>query len=143
MKINYKYVGIYEEPKMQTDGSAGIDLVNNSESSFVILPNESVVIPTGMFIEIPKGYVGLLFVRSSLGFKQDLTLSNAVGVIDSDYRGEIKAKIINHSPLTRIIEKGERFCQLVIVPYLTPELVKVDELEKTKRNIGGMGSTGK
>lgn len=143
MKINYKYVGIYEEPKMQTNGSAGIDLVNNSENSFVISPNESVVIPTGMFIEIPKGYVGLLFVRSSLGFKQDLTLSNAVGVIDSDYRGEIKAKIINHSPLTRIIEKGERFCQLVIVPYLKPELVKVDELEKTKRNIGGMGSTGK
>ena len=145
MKI--KCTGEYK-PKVATDGSAGIDLYNN-DRDFIILEGETYKINTKTSVEIPQGYVGLVIVRSGLGFK-GLDLINSVGVIDSDYRGEVGAKVIlhpnNNSPMpsTNAIEirKGERFAQLVIVPYYKANLEFVDELTDTERGDGGFGSTG-
>ena len=142
MKVKYRYVGNYEKPKKQTVGSAGIDLFNNTDKAFTIKPNESVYVPTGMFVEIPDGYVGLLFARGSLGYKYGCTLTNSVGVIDSDYRGEVMARITNISQEPHTIEAGERCVQLVIVPVPDTEYVE-EELSDTERGISGFGSTGR
>ena len=143
MDINFTYKGNFPLPKKQTEFSAGLDLFNNDEIPVEILPHKSAIINTGFFIEIPEGYVGLLFARSSLGFKLDCTLANSVGVIDSDYRGEVKAKIINHSNFTVAIQPNERMAQLVIVPILNCNFNHVDKLSDTERGEGGFGSTGK
>lgn len=142
LTVKYKYVGEYEKPKKQTVGSAGIDLFNNTDKAFTIKPNESVYIPTGMFVEIPEGYVGLLFARGSLGYKYGCTLTNSVGVIDSDYRGEIMARITNISQESHTIKAGERCIQLVIVPVPDTEYVE-EELSDSERGTGGFGSTGR
>lgn len=142
LTVKYKYVGEYEKPKKQTVGSAGIDLFNNTDKAFTIKPNESVYIPTGMFVEIPEGYVGLLFARGSLGYKYGCTLTNSVGVIDSDYRGEIMARITNISQESHTIKAGERCIQLVIVPVPDTKYVE-DELNVTERGTNGFGSTGR
>lgn len=142
LTVKYKYIGNYEKPKKQTVGSAGIDLFNNTDKAFTIKPNESVYIPTGMFVEIPEGYVGLLFARGSLGYKYGCTLTNSVGVIDSDYRGEIMARITNISKEQHIIKPGERCVQLVIVPAPDTEYVE-EELSDSERDTGGFGSTGR
>lgn len=143
MKVNFKYEGPFEAPKKQTKEAAGLDLFNNTTENVVIEPKKSQVIDTGFFVEIPEGYVGLVFARSSLGFKFDCTLANSVGVIDSDYRGEVKVKITNHSDKPKIIEPSERISQLVIVPYLLAEYTQVSELGETERGSNGFGSTGK
>lgn len=142
LTVKYKYVGEYEKPKKQTVGSAGIDLFNNTDKAFTIKPNESVYIPTGMFVEIPEGYVGLLFARGSLGYKGGCTLTNSVGVIDSDYRGEVMARITNISQKPHTIKAGERCVQLVIVPVPDTEYIE-DELNVTERGTNGFGSTGR
>lgn len=143
MRIKYKYVGNFDAPRKQTADAAGVDLFNNTNNNIEIKPGESKIVDTGFFIEIPKNYVGLLAPRSSLGFKFDCTLSNSVGIIDSDYRGEVKAKIINLSKNTHIIEPGERVAQLVIVPIAQYELEKVEALSETDRGEKGFGSTGR
>lgn len=143
MNIKCKYIGNYEQPKIQTEGSAGLDLFNNTDKDIVIAPHTSQVIPTGFYVEIPKGYVGLLFVRSSIGFKRLCTLSNSVGVIDSDFRGEIKCSLFNHSNTLVTISPNERIVQLVIVPYIQANYDFVDDLSETKRGEDGFGSTGK
>lgn len=143
MDMRFIYKGKFEAPKYQTEGAAGLDLFNNSDNDFTIAPNESIVIPTGVSIELPENFVGLVFPRSSLGFKFDTTLTNSVGVIDEDYRGEIMAKVINHSKKDVVIASGDRFCQLVIVPVLKPNLIQVDKLSETKRGDKGFGSTNK
>lgn len=145
MKI--KCTGEYK-PKVATDGAAGIDLYNN-DRDFIVSEGQSHKINTKTSVEIPKGYVGLVIVRSGLGFK-GLDLINSVGVIDSDYRGEIAVKVILHSNNNKpmydknvmVIKKGERFAQLVIVPYYKANLEFVDELTDTERGDGGFGSTG-
>lgn len=142
MQINYKYIGELEPPKRQSEGAAGIDLFNNADDT-VLYAKTSRVFETGMFVEIPNGYVGLVFVRSSMGFKKDTTLSNSVGVIDSDYRGEIKVKLYNHSCECYEIKRGERIAQLVIVPCFMGEYKLIEELSETERGEGGFGSTGK
>lgn len=142
LTIKYKYVGNYEKPKKQTVGSVGIDLFNNTDKAFTIKPNESVYIPTGMFVEIPEGYVGLLFARGSLCYKYGCTLTNSVGVIDSDYRGEIMTRITNISKEQHIIKPGERCVQLVIVPAPDTEYVE-KELSDSERGTGGFGSAGR
>lgn len=142
MKIDIKYEGNLNRPMRQTKGAAGIDLFNNEEE-IVLSKGESAKMKTGVSIAIPSGYVGLVFVRSSMGFKYDITLSNAVGVIDSDYRGEIQVKLFNHGNTSLIIEPGDRIAQLVIMPICMAELNYVDELDKTERGEGGFGSTGK
>lgn len=143
MKINYKYIGTHTPPKKQTEGSAGIDLFHNEDKEIRLKPGESSLISTGLFLEIPEGYVGIVATRSSLGFKYNCTLTNSIGVIDSDYRGEIIVKIINHGNMEKVIEPYERVAQIIIMPFLNVELNEVDELSKTERGSGGFGSTGK
>ena len=140
--VKYKYVGNYEKPKKQTVGSAGIDLFNNTDKDITIEPGECAIISTGFYVEIPEGYVGLLFARGSLGYKYGCTLTNSVGVIESDYRGEIMARITNISQEPHTIKAGERCVQLVIMPILDTEYVE-DELSDTERGVGGFGSTGR
>ena len=131
-------------PEVKTEFSAGADLKVKTDESIVIKPSESAEIYTGVYLEIPNGYVGLLFVRSSFG-KKGLMLKNSVGVIDSDYRGEIIAQVVNTSTEDIVLTDGERFSQIVIVPCLSlkDNLEVVEELEETERGEGGFGSTGK
>lgn len=142
MKIKYKYIGNYKKPKKQTIGSAGIDLFNNTDKDITIEPGEYAIISTGFYVEIPEGYVGLLFARGSLGYKYGCTLTNSVGVIDSDYRGEVMARITNISQESHTIKAGERCVQLVIVPVPDTEYIE-DELNVTERGTNGFGSTGR
>ncbi|MBQ4099342.1 MAG: dUTP diphosphatase [Clostridia bacterium] len=122
--------------------SAGGDLYNAGDD-VVISPSETVLIGTGLAVEIPEGYVGLVYARSGLASKCGLAPANKVGVIDSDYRGEIKVALFNHSKETRTVLKGERIAQMVIAPYLKVEYEEVEELSSTERGEGGFGSTGK
>ncbi len=122
--------------------SAGGDLYNAGDD-VAISPSETVLIGTGLAVEIPEGYVGLVYARSGLASKCGLAPANKVGVIDSDYRGEIKVALFNHSKETRTVLKGERIAQMVIAPYLKVEYEEVEELSSTKRGEGGFGSTGK
>ena len=128
------------------DGSAGVDLINNGET-VVIAPNGgTAVLGTGVHVEIPVGYWGLLAARSSLGFKSTTLLTNSIGVIDSTYRGEIKARLINLGIEPVTIERGERFCQLIITNcYLGNwhSVDKLDDLSETVRGQGGFGSSGR
>ena len=128
------------------DGSAGVDLINNGET-VVIEPNGgTAVLGTGVHVEIPVGYWGLLAARSSLGFKSTTLLTNSIGVIDSTYRGEIKARLINLGDKPVTIERGERFCQLIITNcYLGNwhSVEKLDDLSETVRGQGGFGSSGR
>lgn len=142
LTVKYKYIGNYEKPKKQTLGSAGIDLFNNTDKDITIKPGEYAIISTGFYVEIPEGYVGLLFARGSLGFKYGCTLTNSVGVIDSDYRGEVMARITNISQETHTIKAGERCVQLVIVPVPETEYIE-EELNVTERGTNGFGSTGR
>lgn len=142
MRIKYQYKGNYQSPKKQTVGSAGIDLFNNTDKDIAIEPGEYAIISTGFYVEIPDGYVGLLFARGSLGYKYGYTLTNSVGVIDSDYRGEVMARITNISQAPHTIKAGERCVQLVIMPILDTEYVE-EELSDTERGISGFGSTGR
>lgn len=128
------------------DGSAGVDLINNGET-VVIEPNGgTAVLGTGVHVEIPVGYWGLLAARSSLGFKSTTLLTNSIGVIDSTYRGEIKARLVNLGDTPVTIERGERFCQLIITNcYLGNwhSVEKLDDLSETVRGQGGFGSSGR
>ena len=131
-------------PEIKTEFSAGADLKVKADKEIVVKPRESIEVHTGVYLEIPQGYVGLLFVRSSFG-KKGLMLKNSVGVIDSDYRGEVIAQVINNSKEDIVLVDGERFVQIVVVPCLSlkDNIEIVDELEDTERGTGGFGSTGK
>ena len=122
--------------------AAGADLYACLDGAVVIAPGETAFIPTGLAMEIPKGYAGLAYARSGLACKKDLAPANKVGVIDSDYRGEFMIALHNHGSETRIIEHGERIAQLVITPVFTPGFTEVSELSDTDRGAGGFGSTG-
>lgn len=122
--------------------AAGADLYACLSESVEIAPGHTVFIPTGLAMEIPKGYAGLAYARSGLACKRDLAPANKVGVIDSDYRGEFIIALHNHGSQTRIIEHGERIAQLVITPVFTPGFTEVSELSETERGVGGFGSTG-
>ncbi|MBR2861259.1 MAG: dUTP diphosphatase [Clostridia bacterium] len=130
-------------PTYGTEFSAGADLYALEDSSVTIGPNETKFIHTGICLAIPSGYVGLIYARSGLACKKDLAPANKVGVIDSDYRGEIIVALHNHGGEERIIESGERIAQLVITPYITAEFELAQELDETARGLGGFGSTGK
>ena len=136
-KLNEKAI----VPVYSSKSAAGADLYNCNES-LTVKPGETVMVGTGISMEIPEGYVGLVFARSGLACKQGLAPANKVGVIDSDYRGEIKVALYNHSNAERLVEKGERIAQIVIVPYLACEFEE-GELSSTARGEGGFGSTGK
>lgn len=130
-------------PTYGTEFSAGADLYACIDEKVTIGENETVMIHTGISVEIPQGYGGFVFARSSLGCKRGLAPANKVGVIDSDYRGEIMVGLHNHSGKTQEIEPGERVAQMVILPYACARFVLADELEDTERGSGGFGSTGK
>lgn len=123
--------------------AAGADLYACLEAPVTIAPGESVFIPTGIALEVPKGYAGLIYARSSMGVKRGLAPANKVGVIDSDYRGEICVVLLNHGKTLQTVEPGERVAQFVITPVLTPTYVETEELTDTARGAGGFGSTGK
>ena len=128
------------------DGSAGVDLINNGETVVIEPDGGTAVLGTGVHVEIPVGYWGLLAARSSLGFKSTTLLTNSIGVIDSTYRGEIKARLINLGTEPVTIERGERFCQLIITNcYLGNwhSVDKLDDLSETVRGQGGFGSSGR
>ena len=127
-------------PKYGTEFSAGADLVN-AGGDVVVESGKTVIIHTGIAMEIPVGLVGLVYARSGLATKRNLAPANKVGVIDSDYRGEIMVAIHNHGTETQVVEKGERVAQIVIAPYVTAIFVDGD-LEETERGAGGFGSTG-
>ena len=123
--------------------AAGADLYACLEKPVVIEPGETAWISTGLALEVPKGYAGLVYARSSLGVKRGLAPANKVGVIDSDYRGEIRVVLFNHGKVSQTIENGERIAQFLITPVLTPAYEEVEQLSDTQRGVGGFGSTGK
>ena len=124
--------------------AAGADLVACTEETQTVLqPGETKLIPTGIAMAIPAGYVGLIYARSGIACKRGLAPANKVGVIDSDYRGEILVALYNQSGVPQTIERGERIAQIVITPYLTVQFEQAPELDSTVRGEGGFGSTGK
>ena len=123
--------------------AAGADLYACLDGPAVIEPGQTVFIPTGLAMEIPVGFAGLIYARSSMGTKRGLAPANKVGVIDSDYRGELMVALHNHGDSTQTVENGERIAQLVIAPVFTPGFTEVDALSDTQRGAGGFGSTGK
>ena len=131
-------------PKRATSGSAGMDLYACIDEPITIAPGQLAIVPTGIAIAFPDNTcAAFLYARSGLGVKHGICLSNGVGVIDSDYRGEICAGLCNVSDKPYTIEPDERVCQMVIAPVLTPDVVEVSELDDTDRGEGGFGSTGK
>ncbi len=130
-------------PTYGSDGAAGADLYACLEEDVQIQPGQSVFVPTGLAMEIPAGYAGLVYARSGLACKRGLAPANKVGVVDSDYRGEFMIVLHNHGTQVQTIHHGERIAQLVITPVLTPEYTLVEELTDTDRAAGGFGSTGK
>lgn len=129
-------------PTYGTEYSAGADLYNCMKEAVTIAPGETQFIHTGIAMEIPVGLVGLVYARSGMACKKGLAPANKVGVIDSDYRGEIMVALHNHSGQAITIEYGERIAQLVLAPYITAAFTEVDSLEDTVRGEGGFGSTG-
>ena len=130
-------------PSMGSKFAAGADLYSAEDADVVIEPNETKFIGTGLAMEIPEGYVGLVYARSGLACKRGLAPANKVGVVDSDYRGEIKVALHNHGKESQTVEKGERIAQMVIAPYLSVNYEEADELSETERGEGGFGSTGR
>lgn len=137
---------LHEKAILPTYGSeeaAGADLYACLEEPVTIGPGETKWLPTGIALEVPKGCAGLVYARSSLGTKRGLAPANKVGVIDSDYRGQIMVVLHNHGREAQTITCGERVAQLVITPVFTPGFTEVSELPDTIRGAGGFGSTGK
>lgn len=130
-------------PTYGSADAAGADLYACIDEDIVIQPGQSVFVPTGLAMEIPKGYAGLIYARSGLACKRGLAPANKVGVIDSDYRGEFVVVLHNHGSDAQTIANGERIAQLVITPVITPGFAQVDSLTDTERAGGGFGSTGK
>ena len=135
-----------ENARIPTYGSefaAGADLYACLDADVTIAPAETLLIHTGLAMQIPEGLVGLIYARSGLASKKGLAPANKVGVIDSDYRGEIMVALHNHSTIPQTISDGERIAQIVFAPYYAAEFSVVDELDDTTRGSGGFGSTGK
>ena len=130
-------------PTYGTPEAAGADLYACLEENLVVEPGETVFVPTGLALEVPKGCAGLVYARSGLACKQGLAPANKVGVIDSDYRGEIRVVLHNHGKTPQTISHGQRIAQLNITPVLTPAYEEAEELTDTGRGSGGFGSTGK
>lgn len=130
-------------PKIATNGSAGMDLHACISESITLAPNQLAMIPTGIAIELPdNSCAAFIYARSGLGIKHGICLANGVGVIDSDYRGEICVGLCNVSDKPYEISPDERVAQMVIAPVIVPEVEEVTELTDTERGAGGLGSTG-
>lgn len=130
-------------PTYGSEFAAGADLYALADGDIVLAPGETKLIHTGLAMEIPVGYAGLIYARSGLATKRGLAPANKVGVIDSDYRGEIMVALHNHSKTEQVIAAKERIAQLVVTPFLKAEFELADELADTARGEGGFGSTGR
>ena len=130
-------------PTYGTEYSAGADLYSMEGDAISIEAHKTALVHTGLAMEIPEGYVGLIFARSGMATKRGLAPANKVGVIDADYRGEIMVALHNHTDATVSVEGGERVAQIAIVPFLKADFVVAEELSDTVRGEGGFGSTGK
>lgn len=129
-------------PVYGSAAAAGADIYALCPEGITVQPEETVLIHTGVALEIPEGLVGLVYARSGLATKRGLAPANKVGVIDSDYRGEIMVSLHNHGTVPQTLEHGERVAQLVIAPYIRAEFLECEDLEDTARGAGGFGSTG-
>ena len=132
----------HPNPAYQTELSAGMDLHANIEESISLIPGARMLIPTGLFIELPKGYEAQVRPRSGLALKHGITVLNSPGTIDADYRGEIKVLLINHSNQAFTIQNGERIAQMVVAQHALVQWDNTTELNVTERGDGGYGSTG-
>jgi dUTP pyrophosphatase len=132
----------HPNPAYQTELSAGMDLHANIEESISLIPGARMLIPTGLFIELPKGYEAQVRPRSGLALKHGITVLNSPGTIDADYRGEIKVLLINHGQETFEIQNGERIAQMVVAQHAVVQWANTTELNVTERGDGGYGSTG-
>ena len=130
-------------PTYGSEFSAGADLYALADEPIVIEAHKTVLVHTGVAMEIPTGYVGLVFARSGLATKRALAPANKVGVIDSDYRGEIMVALHNHGSETQTVSDGDRVAQMVIAPFIRADYTETEELSDTVRGAGGFGSTGK
>ena len=130
-------------PTYGSDFAAGADLYACLEEAVTIEPHETKLIPTGLSMEIPVGWAGMVHARSGLATKRNLAPANKVGVIDPDYRGEIMGSLHNHGMTAQTVEPGERIAQLVLTPYLTAQFFEAEVLSDTVRGEGGFGSTGR
>lgn len=145
MKAQIKFIKLDERATVPTYGSpfsAGADLYAVCDNDIVIEPGKTVLIHTCLAMEIPEGYGGFIFARSGLATKKGLAPANKVGVVDSDYRGEIMVALHNHSDETQVVAHKERIAQMVIMPYLAAEFIEAETLSDTQRGNGGFGSTG-
>ncbi len=142
--VNIKIVNLSSNPlpQYETAGSAGMDIRATLSEPILIKPLQRVLVPTGLFIELPDGFEAQVRPRSGLAIKKGLSVLNSPGTIDSDYRGEIKVILINLSNETVIVNTGERIAQIVISKYERAELTEVDELSDSERGAGGFGHTG-
>lgn len=129
-------------PSYGSEFAAGADLYACLDGDISIEPHATVLIPTGIALELPVGYAGLIYARSGLATKKGLAPANKVGVVDCDYRGEVKVALHNHSQTAQTVAAGERVAQLVITPYITAKFTEAEELSSTVRGAGGFGSTG-
>lgn len=144
MKMNVKRTNPYAIlPRYATAGAAGMDLPACLDEPLTLAPGQRALVPTGIAIALPPQHVGLIFARSGLAVKQGLTLSNGVGVIDCDYRGEVRVGLIHLGTEPYTIQPGERIAQLAVLPVAQVQPVEVEELTDTDRGVGGFGSTGK
>lgn len=144
MEQKVKIRKLSPEAKLPVYGSAaaaGADLHALLDSPLTLAPGETALVGTGLAMEIPEGFAGLIFARSGLAVKSGLAPANKVGVVDADYRGEVKVALLNHSDAPRTVNPGDRIAQLVITPFLKA-LFEEEELSETKRGEGGFGSTG-
>lgn len=139
-KMNVRLSDGAELPRYAHEGDAGLDL--RITHDVTLKPGERATVGTGLAVEVPQGCVGLVFPRSGLTSKHGITLSNSVGVIDSGYRGEIGATLLNQSDETTTLDAGTRVCQLIVMPFVPCELVPCEELTETERGAAGFGSTG-
>lgn len=129
-------------PTYGSSYAAGADLYACIDAAITIAPSQTVLVPTGLAMEIPAGYAGLIYARSGLASKKGLAPANKVGVVDADYRGEVMVALHNHANTAATIEPQERIAQLVIAPFLAASFTEVTELSDTVRGTGGFGSTG-
>ena len=143
MKIRIVNHSKHPLPAYETEGSAGMDLRANLEADILLKPLERILVPTGLFIEIPAGYEAQIRPRSGLAIRHGITLLNTPGTIDADYRGEIKIILVNLSTEEFVIRNGERIAQMIVAAHEMAEWIEVDELAETGRGAGGFGHTGK
>ena len=130
-------------PDRGSEYAAGYDLFADINEEVKIAPHQTLMVGTGLAMEIPEGYFGGIFARSGLSAKEGLRPANCVGVVDSDYRGEVKVALHNDSEIERVVTPAEKIAQLVVIPFLAVEFTEVSELTDTDRGSGGFGSTGK